>query len=339
MRIRTLLNNTPLTLADLHTAVFAATIAQANQGSWVILTASDEPTTYQALQAFEGLGLFWDEAPDPEESAENHLYTLPNVDPETVAQYDQQHHITHEIVSGSAAPLNPHLQTITLPVLNTGDLSAEALLHDDYLPTAVWHYLLTRGWPAATTDLRLTSYKAKQTFSLDQLDLTPQTLQTAALRTLNQRYIAHLPADLLAEKIKPYLEEWFGAMPAVGRWLIQLAETIRPSLPHFADAPDLAAWAFPDGYELTLQAETLLADETIRPILVSLVAELAHIVLLDPQTAQSILSGLQARYPDQPIDPPILATLTGHTTPLPLPVVMSTLGKAESLTRLGHILN
>ena len=339
MRIRQLLQNDTQTLDDLYTAVFCAAVAQSSKGEWVIGTAVSESATAHTLQQFEWLGLVWDEGPEPEEDdAYNAPFKLSNTTADTTQQFDQTHSITHEILIGQIALPAP--QTIRLPRIADSEFTISDLLDGDYLPTAVWHTLLTLGWPPAKDHERLSSYQVKQNFQLDQITTESQALKREDLLAINQQYIAHLPADTVAEKTRPYIEEWFGPLPMVDQWQIDLATIIRPQLRHFSDAPDVAGWAFADGWEYTEEAESLLEEERCRPILVSLVAELAHIVLLDHGTAESILAGITNRYPEEPkLNAIILSALTGQGDQLPLSAVMAILGKAQCLQRLGDALN
>ena len=246
--------------------------------------------------------------------------------------------MTHELVQNGAEPFNPSLQLIALPQIET-TMTAETLLHGDYLPQAVWHTLLSLGWPAMTSMALVTSYQVKQNFRLEQIAPSETALTESLLRTANNSYVNSMAADILANRFKPYLEEWFGPMPSDQRWLNQLAAMIRPFVAHFADAPDIAGWAFPDGWEMTADAEKTLMQPEARPILVSLVAEVAHIVLLDQKTAQTILNGLKKRFPSASVDIIILAVLTGQIqNRFDSSDVMSTLGKAETHYRIGECL-
>jgi len=338
MRIRQLLQNESVTLADLLTAVFCAAVSQSSGGEWIIGTAVAEAATAQTLQQFEWLGLIWDDGPEPEEDATyNKTYTINNT--QTIAQFDQTHGATHEILVGDVAHTNQGIVPIRFPSVQMGGLSVNDLLDGDYLPTAVWHYLLSLGCPTAREHERLTSYTVKKNFKLEQRSQYPITLQHADLLAINQRYIAHLPAETVAEKIRPYLEEWFGALPMVDQWQIDLAAIVRPQLRHYSDAPDVAGWAFADGWEYTAEAEARLQQEKYRPVFVSLVAELAHIVLLDRGTADSILAGLAERFPQETeLNTTLLSALTGQENQLPLAAVMAILGKAQCLQRVGDAL-
>jgi glutamyl-tRNA synthetase len=70
----------------------------------------------------------------------------------------------------------------------------------------------------------------------------------------------------------------------------------------------------------------------------------ATVVLLDEQTAQSILSGLRASFKEsygwneRQILQPIRAALTGATSGPPLPEIMGLIGKERTLQRLGTAL-
>jgi glutamyl/glutaminyl-tRNA synthetase len=147
----------------------------------------------------------------------------------------------------------------------------------------------------------------------------------------------------IADLIRPYLEEIYGSLPG-GAWLERLAGAIRDDLVRLEDAVALAEWALDDAFALTAEAEATLAEETARPVLVLLLAELARVVLLDEATAASILDGLRAHFRAQQgwqakqVYWPIRAALSGHVQGPPLSDMMALLGKERCMRRAAAVL-
>ncbi|HEX6384800.1 MAG TPA: hypothetical protein VF177_09035, partial [Anaerolineae bacterium] len=133
-------------------------------------------------------------------------------------------------------------------------------------------------------------------------------------------------------------------MPVSSGWLEQVTGLVRGDLSKLEDAVDVAEWAFVDEFEYTEGALQALASEPARPVLARLVAEIAAVVLLDDQTANSILQSLYATlhashgWEAQQVSRPICAALTGRTTDLPLHEVMGLIGKQRTLQRLANAL-
>jgi glutamyl/glutaminyl-tRNA synthetase len=119
---------------------------------------------------------------------------------------------------------------------------------------------------------------------------------------------------------------------------------LRDRLSKLEDAIELAEWAFIDELNYSQSAREALQTPSARPVLTRLVAELAAIVLLDEQTADSILKSLRQTFQQSEgwgaakIFHPVRAALTGNTDGPPLPGVMSIIGKARCLQRISHAL-
>lgn len=161
---------------------------------------------------------------------------------------------------------------------------------------------------------------------------------------MNRRYLGQLSDEELAQQIRPYLEDAYGEVPVSSIWLERLAALIRNELNEPGDAVEAAEWAFVETFEYNEHAREALASEPARPVLTRLVAEVAAVVLLDDQTAHSILQNLYASFQAshgwdiERLSQPIGAALTGRVTGLPLPQVMALIGKEGTLQRLGAAL-
>ncbi|MCA9982426.1 MAG: hypothetical protein KDD89_16390, partial [Anaerolineales bacterium] len=156
--------------------------------------------------------------------------------------------------------------------------TVENLRGAGYLPNALFQHLLQLGWtPPRQQDLWFRS-DARRVWRLSDLAPDPVAFDRDALTALNQRYLARLSNADLAAQVQPFLEEYFGPLPRDPRWQETLAHIVRPALRTLGDAPDKAAWAFDEAYEM--EADLPGTREAQHALLSRLVAELAHIVLL-----------------------------------------------------------
>jgi glutamyl/glutaminyl-tRNA synthetase len=127
-------------------------------------------------------------------------------------------------------------------------------------------------------------------------------------------------------------------------WLERVTAVIRDGLSKLEDAVAAAEWAFADNFDLSDEAQASLQGESAHPVLTRLVAELAHIVLLDEATAQTILQGLRQNFKENEgwqataVFHPIRAALTGQTSGPPLAEIMAILGKNRTLQRIANAL-
>ncbi|MCA9961279.1 MAG: glutamate--tRNA ligase [Anaerolineales bacterium] len=210
-----------------------------------------------------------------------------------------------------------------------------------YLPQAVWNYLLLLGWTPDGEQEIVDKWVMRKQFRLERLSASPSIFDWDKLNWVNRQYVQRLSDEQVAEGIRPFLEDAYDT-PLDDKWLLRLTNIIRDGLKTYADAVDLTAWAFADGYELSTAGTAALTTEPAKPILAWLIAELAAIVLLDEPTANTILNGLrqrgQAQHGWRPTEMyhPIRAALTGDVNGPPLAAVMSILGKETALQRLAN---
>ncbi|WP_420645658.1 glutamate--tRNA ligase [Candidatus Leptofilum sp.] len=213
-----------------------------------------------------------------------------------------------------------------------------------YLPQALFNYLLLLGWTPDNAQEIVDKWDVRQQFRLERLSPSPSTFDWDKLNWMNRQYMQRFSHEKLAELLRPYLEDVYDELPLQNEWLVRLTAVIRESLNKLEDAVDAAEWAFADNFELTPGAQEALHGESARPVLTRLVAELAHVVLLDEATAQSILQGLRNGFKEsdgwQPtaIFHPIRAALTGQTGGPPLAEIMAILGKNRTLQRIANAL-
>lgn len=213
-----------------------------------------------------------------------------------------------------------------------------------YLPAALFNYLLLLGWTPDNGQEIVDKWDVRQQFRLERLSPSPSTFDWGKLNWMNRQYLQRHGNEKLAELIRPFLEDVYDELPMQNVWLVRLTAVIRDELSKLEDAIDAAEWAFADNFELSDDAQATLQSESAHPVLTRLVAELAHVVLLDEATAQSILQGLRQSFKERngwkppAIFHPIRAALTGQTSGPPLAEIMAILGKNRTLQRVANAL-
>ncbi|MCB8943827.1 MAG: glutamate--tRNA ligase [Ardenticatenaceae bacterium] len=213
-----------------------------------------------------------------------------------------------------------------------------------YLPAAVFNYLLLLGWSPDGEQEIIDKWQMRQQFRLERLSASPSVFDWDKLNWVNRQYIDRLSNRELAEQIRPFLEEAYDMIPAAGDWLVRLTAVLRPSLTKLEDAIPQAEWAFDDAFAITDTAQAALESEPAHPVLARLLAEITAVVLLDEQTAQSILNGLRGSFQTshnwtaKQVFHPIRAALTGRSGGPPLHQVMALIGKGQMMTRISRVL-
>lgn len=213
-----------------------------------------------------------------------------------------------------------------------------------YLPQALFNYLLLLGWAPDDGQEILDKWQVRKQFRLERLSASPSTFDWDKLNWMNQQYLGKLGDKALAALIQPYLEDAYDALPAAAGWLERLTAVIRGELVKLEDAIELAEWALSDDVHVAPDARPLLSGDRAHTILARMVAEVASVVLLDEQTAHSILTSLQADLQQKhgwgktAVFQPIRTALIGQPSGPPLPAVMSIIGKQRTLQRLANAL-
>lgn len=213
-----------------------------------------------------------------------------------------------------------------------------------YLPEALFNYLLLLGWAPDGEQEIISKYELRRQFRIERLGASPAVFDWDKLNWVNRQYIARHGDEALAGMIRPFLEDIYGPLPGNEAWLVQLTALLREGLVRLSDAVELAEWALSDAFEVQPEAQEVLAAPESRPVLAQLVAELAHVVLLDAQTAGGILKGLRDQMKKshglsaKQVYWPIRAALIGSVHGPPAADIMAILGKERCLQRVAATL-
>jgi glutamyl-tRNA synthetase len=213
-----------------------------------------------------------------------------------------------------------------------------------YLPEAVFNYLLLLGWSPDGEQEIIDKWQVRQQFRIERLSPSPSVFDWDKLNWVNRQYIEKLSNEDLAERIRPFLEEAYDTIPSAGNWLERLTAVIRSSLTKLEDAIEQAEWAFDDAFAVTENAQKALSSAAAHPVLARLLAEVATVVILDEQTAHSILNGLRASFKAshgwsaKDVFHPLRAALTGRIGGPPLAEIMALIGKGGIMRRVGAVL-
>ena len=252
---------------------------------------------------------------------------------------------------GWQAPIWVHLPLIRDEEgrkLSKRDASGGYLARDfqslGYLPHALFNYLILLGWSPPGEREFVTKADVRRQLRLEDLSASPATFDWDKLNWVNRRYLRQRSDAQLSSLVRPFLEDAYPSHSLDDRWLERLVSLIRDDIARLSDAVELSEWALSDAFPFSPDAERALETDSARPVLARLVAELAHVVLLDEQTAQSILHSMRRQFAQssawdaQHVYWPIRAALTGRLRGPALHQVMALLGKGRCLQRAAAIL-
>lgn len=215
---------------------------------------------------------------------------------------------------------------------------------EGYLPQALFNYLLLLGWSPPDGKEIVNKWDVRRNFSLERLSTSPSIFDWDKLNWINRHYLQQHSNKRLSEMLRPYLEDAYGSLNVTDEWLERLTASVRDELVRLSDVVQATEWALSATFAFSEEAEAVLDNDEARVVLISLVAELATVVLLDEPTATAILRGLEQGVGQRQgmtraqVYRPIRAALTGRLEGPPLSELMALLGKGRCLERLGLIL-
>jgi|SRR5579871_3750422 len=219
-----------------------------------------------------------------------------------------------------------------------GALSVEAYRDMGYLPETMRNYLLRLGWSHGDDEI-ISTDKAIEWFSLENIGKSPARMDFKKLDNLNGHYIRETADDVLAAEIVNFLSREAPprtldmnarrrlsmAMPGLKERAKTLVELVQASDFLFSDGPralDPAAEKLLSGDARAVLAKVIPALEAT-----DWTATALEVATKDFALAEGLKLGQIAQ--------PLRAALTGKTTSPPLFEMMSVLGREESLLRLG----
>jgi glutamyl-tRNA synthetase len=228
-----------------------------------------------------------------------------------------------------------------------GALGVDAYRAMGYLPAALRNYLVRLGWSHGDQEIFSTE-EMIAAFDLPQIGRAPARFDFAKLENLNGHYIRNsvndalldaierlLPhlagGDAIAAKMNPRLrQQWLEAMPSLKERAKTLVDLVDGAYFLLADRP----------LRVDDKAAALLTPES-RAILREVVAKLGDI---EPWTVEATEQAVRTLAEQRGIKlgavaQPMRGALTGRTTSPGIFEVLTVLGKAESLARLGDQAN
>jgi len=224
-----------------------------------------------------------------------------------------------------------------------GALGVEAYRAMGYLPIAMRNYLVRLGWAHGDQEIFSTE-EMIAAFDLPQIGRSPARFDFAKLESLNGHYIRQMPAEELVaeiERLLPYA-------PAGAELAAKLTPALRAKL--VAAMPGLKERA-KTLIELIESARYLHADRPLKledkaaaqmtPEARTLLGQVARdLAMVDPWTAAGAEAAVRtfaerAGIKLGAVAQPLRAALTGRTTSPGIFDVLTVLGKAESLARVG----
>jgi glutamyl-tRNA synthetase len=205
-----------------------------------------------------------------------------------------------------------------------------------YLPEALLNYLVRLGW----------SHGDQEIFSVDEMirlfdiaDVNPSAAAFNAdkLRWLNQQHIIAMPAQVLGERLVPYLRS-AGLDPANGPAAARVADGFRERAETLVQMAASCRYCYEDFDEIDAAA----AKKHLRPVVLEPLRDLAaRLGALPAWTERHIAEAIESCAAAfdlnlGKIGQPLRVAVTGGPVSPPIDVTLSLVGRERTLARLGR---
>jgi len=244
---------------------------------------------------------------------------------------------------GWAAPAFAHIPLIHGPdgaklSKRHGALSVQEYRGMGYLPEAVTNYLLRLGWSHGDDEI-IARQQAIDWFDLDAVGKSPSRFDFDKLAHFNAHYIKERPdpdlVELVAERLAAALARELS--PVERKRLSRAMPVLKPRAKTLADLAEAGRFCVATRPLVPDEKAAKVLSEEAREILAALRPRLASIGTWSPEPIEAAVKGFaEARgLKLGKVAQPLRAALTGRTVSPGIYDVLETLGKEESLLRIG----
>jgi len=218
-----------------------------------------------------------------------------------------------------------------------GSTSVDEYRKQGYLPEAIINFIALLGWHPAGDKEIFTPQELIQEFSLERIQKSGAAFDIEKLKWLNGEHIKALPPDILAEKLKPYLED---GREAPKEYLTKIAALEQPRLRILSEIKDKVGYFFHEpSYEVSLllwkgKQDPRAAAENLKKVH-DILCDIEQNTFTEEHLREILMPVAEERGRGEVLWP-LRAALSGReASPDPFEI-MSALGKEKTLGRIMH---
>ena len=236
-----------------------------------------------------------------------------------------------------------------------GDTSAAEYLNQGILKEALLNFLAFLGWHPKT-ELKprsghpeiLMPDELVQAFDLAGLQKAPAVFDLEKLRWMNAQYMRLLPAEVIAERARPFFEACEdhrvrdGVKAATQEWYTLMVDILRMDHGNLADLPKVAHVFFEDEPRLAEDAKAALNESTAGAVLDALtkgLQSMPDVITTEAFEALQKQVGVTANVKGKALFVPIRIALTGEFHGPEVKRVVPLIGKNRALKRIEVVRN
>ncbi len=208
--------------------------------------------------------------------------------------------------------------------------------NDGFLPEALMNYLARLGWAHGDQEI-FTQEELIEKFDLPNVGKSPSVFDMDKLSWLNGHYLKTLPAEDIAERFLPFLEQMGIAAPDRGQ-LVKIVVNLRERAKTLKEMAQMSEYFFRDDFPVDEAARTKFLTSATKPILIDFFEGLRGLPSLEEGAQKPLIEELTQKYDTKLVNiiQPIRVALCGRTVSPGIFEVIAILGKEEVEKRLAR---
>lgn len=243
---------------------------------------------------------------------------------------------------GYAAPVFAHIPLIlgldrTRLSKRHGATSVMAYRDLGYVPDALVNYLARLGWSHGDQEV-FSRAELIEKFALENVGKSAGVYNLEKAEWLNFQYLKAMPAEELAQAVKPFIAQRGYTVPGDDAWLARMVATLRERAKTLVELASLAHFYLSPTISLDPAASRKFLKAEIAEPLRTLRAQLAQVTQWSEETIHACFEAVTTRFGLKlgQIAQPVRVAMTGGSSSPGIFEVLDVLGKERSIERLDH---
>ncbi len=208
--------------------------------------------------------------------------------------------------------------------------------NEGFLPEALMNYLSRLGWAHGDQEI-FSREELIEKFDLPNVGKSPSVFDMDKLSWLNGHYMKTMPAEDIAERFLPFLEQ-LGIDAPDRAQLVRVVVNQRERAKTLKEMAQMSEYFFREDFAVDEAARAKFLTGATRPILVDFLEGFNALSSLDETAQKPLIEGLTKKYNAKPVNiiQPVRVALCGRTVSPGIFEVIAILGKEKVGKRLAR---
>ncbi len=220
-----------------------------------------------------------------------------------------------------------------------GATSVMAYRDTGYFPEALINYLVRLGWSHGDQEI-FSRDELIDKFALEDVGKSAGVFNAEKLLWLNSHYIKECPLPLLAQEVRPFIDQKGTTLNSESGWLEKMVATLQPRAKTLVELVESAHFYLSNEISLDAKAQAKFLTPAIRPVLSQLRERLAQLPAWELTPIHGTFEEVihEHHLGLGKIAQPVRVALTGGTASPGIFEIMEVLGRDLTLSRLDRAL-